>query len=129
MPLLQERLKRLGETPELIDFFFIDDQDYDKSLLIPKGLDAADALRALETTLEPLDTVDDWSKDALETAIRPLAEELGVKTGQLFMILRVAITFRTQAPPLFETMEALGPVRTRARVRAALAHLRDLAQG
>ncbi|MFN0071544.1 MAG: glutamate--tRNA ligase [Chloroflexota bacterium] len=128
MPLVQERLKRLSETPELIDFFFIDSQDYDNGLLIPKGLDAAGALNALEATLGPLDTVASWDRDTLERAIRPLAEELGVKTGQLFMILRVAITFRTQAPPLFETMEVLGPIRTRARVRAALAQLRDLAQ-
>jgi glutamyl-tRNA synthetase len=127
MPLVQERLKRLGETPELIDFFFLDNQDYDNSLLIPKGMDAPSALGALEATLGPLDTLAAWDKETLEQAIRPLTETLGVKAGQLFMILRVAVTFRTQAPPLFETMEVLGPIRTRARVRAALAKLRDLA--
>jgi glutamyl-tRNA synthetase len=126
MPLVQERLKRLRETPELIDFFFIDDQDYDESMLVPKGMDAASALAALEATLEPLDTVASWDRETLEQAIRPLTETLGVKAGQLFMILRVAVTFRTQAPPLFETMEVLGPIRTRARVRSALAKLRDL---
>lgn len=126
-PLIQERLKRLGEASELVDFFFVDDQDYDSALLLPKGLDAAGSLRGLEAAFERIGEVVAWDREALEQALRPLAEELGVKTGQLFMILRVAVTFRTQAPPLFETMEVLGRERSLSRIRAALARLRDLA--
>jgi glutamyl-tRNA synthetase len=58
--------------------------------------------------------------------LRPLAAELELKTGQLFGTLRVAVTGRTVAPPLFETMSVLGKERSLERVGAALDKLRSL---
>ncbi len=49
--------------------------------------------------------------------------DLGLKTGQLFAILRVAITGRTVAPPLFETLEVLGRDRALERMDRALERL------
>jgi glutamyl-tRNA synthetase len=43
-----------------------------------------------------------------------------LKTGQLFGVLRVAVTGRTAAPPLFETMAVLGRDRCMRRIAAAL---------
>ena len=47
------------------------------------------------------------------------SEELGVKTGELFGVLRVAVTGKTATPPLFETMEILARERTLDRLRSA----------
>ena len=127
MPLERERLKRLSEAPEMLSFFFEERLTYDASLLVPKGLDADGVRSALEQALAvaegaPADTgVDDWSVAALETSYRALAERLGVKTGQLFGAMRVAVTGRTAAPPLFDTLAVLGRERCVARLRAALA--------
>ena len=52
--------------------------------------------------------------------LRPLASELGLKTGQLLGALRVATTGQKVAPPLFETMEVLGRDRTLAAIDEAL---------
>ena len=60
-----------------------------------------------------------WSTESLEGEIRPLAEELSVKTGQLFGAIRVAVTGRKAAPPLFETMAVLGRDRCLARLEEA----------
>ena len=60
-----------------------------------------------------------WSEGQLEEELRALAEELGLKVGQLFGAIRVAITGRTVAPPLFETLAALGRDRSLARLEAA----------
>jgi glutamyl-tRNA synthetase len=49
---------------------------------------------------------------------------LGLKAGQLFGAIRVAVTGRTAAPPLFETMNVLGRERCLARLRAAAETLR-----
>jgi glutamyl-tRNA synthetase len=49
---------------------------------------------------------------------------LGVKAGVLFGAVRVAVTGRTAAPPLFETLRALGRERSLDRLRAAAAFLR-----
>jgi glutamyl-tRNA synthetase len=45
---------------------------------------------------------------------------LGLKPGQLFSSLRIAVTGRTVSPPLFETMEALGEVRVKKHINDAI---------
>jgi glutamyl-tRNA synthetase len=67
-----------------------------------------------------------WTADALKEALWPLADALGVKTGQLFGAgaVRAAVTCRLVGPPIFETMEVLGPDTVRRRLDAALDRLR-----
>ena len=55
--------------------------------------------------------------------MRPLAEELQLKTGVFFGLLRVAVTGKTATPPLFETMEVLGRERCLKRINKALEKL------
>ena len=123
VPLIQERLKKLSEAPASVDFFFTDDLEYDPKLLVAKGLTAEASLAALRAARSRVESLASWDRAAMEEAVRPLAEELGLKTGQLFGILRVAITGRTVAPPLFETMEVLGRERAMGRLRRAEASL------
>ena len=61
--------------------------------------------------------------EATETALRSLAEEKGLKAGQLFMPIRVAVTGRKISPPLFESLELLGRESSLARIEAARAAL------
>ncbi|HLG50729.1 MAG TPA: glutamate--tRNA ligase, partial [Chloroflexota bacterium] len=124
VPLIQERIKTLAEGPELTDFFFRDDLVYDPALLIAKGWSreqTLDALRQARARLAALARPPEaFQAAALDPAMRALADELGVKTGPLFGVLRVAVTGRTVAPPLFQTMEVLGPVRTLERIDRAI---------
>jgi glutamyl-tRNA synthetase len=55
--------------------------------------------------------------------MRELAMELGLKPGQLFGSIRVAISGRTATPPLFQMMEVLGRERTLARIEDAIRRL------
>lgn len=123
IPLIQERLKLLGEAAGMVDFFFSDDLDYDAAALTGKAVDAATARRGLERALEQVGPLKSWDHAALEAALRPLAEELGLKVGPYFGVLRVAVTGRTVSPPLFETMAVLGRDRCVQRLRAAAARL------
>ena len=107
------------ELPALTDFFFVDDIDYELNALLGK-LDPAQASHILGITIERLDSLKDWTTDALETLLRPLAVELEVKTGVLFGLLRTATTGKTAAPPLFQTMEVLGRETSIKRIREAL---------
>ena len=127
MPLVQERIKKLSEIVEFTDFFFSDKLEYDGSLLVAKGLTAQSSLAALRTARERMEAITPWDHATLEEVIRPLAGELGLKTGQLFGILRVATTGRTAAPPLFETMEVLGRERVMPRLTDAERQLALLA--
>jgi glutamyl-tRNA synthetase len=118
-PLIQERLVVLSEAPELLSFFFHAPESYDPALLTPKKLDAAAAQQALTAAVEALRALPEWSVEALETRLRALAEELGLKVGDLFMALRVGATGSKVSPPLFETMHALGREETLARLERA----------
>jgi glutamyl-tRNA synthetase len=55
--------------------------------------------------------------------MRALVAELGVKAGQLFGSVRVAVSGRDKTPPLFEMMEVLGRERSLARIEQAIARL------
>jgi glutamyl-tRNA synthetase len=121
-PLVQERAKTLSEVPSLVDFFFSDVLEYDSALL-PGKLEQVQAIEVLKKTIQALDAVGTWAATDLEAAVRPLVEEMGLKAGPFFGVLRVAVTGRTASPPLFETIEVLGKERCRARLKAALDRL------
>jgi glutamyl-tRNA synthetase len=124
-PLIQDRAKTMAEIPELTDFFFAEELEYDAKLLLNK-IETPEAVQALNTTLSALDKMDTWTTDTLEAGIRPLAEQLGLKTGVYFGLIRTAVTGKTATPPLFQTMEVLGKTRCAKRVKAALEKLQLL---
>ena len=128
MPLIQERAKTLAEVPELTQFFFTSQLSYEPGLLIVKKMDRLSAIKALETALERLEQLSIFDEESLENTLRPLAVELGLKTGQLFGSLRVAVTGQTAAPPLFQTMAVLGKERCLRRIGEALTRLRQMAK-
>ncbi|MBN1368674.1 MAG: glutamate--tRNA ligase [Dehalococcoidaceae bacterium] len=123
MPLIHERAKTLREIPQLVDFFFTPDIGYEAGLLIGKKMDRQMSLNALEVTLDHLEKLEPFTHDTLEQSLRPLAEELELKAGQLFGIIRVAVTGLTVAPPLFETMVVLGKVKCLQRIKQAISSL------
>jgi glutamyl-tRNA synthetase len=120
MPLVQERIKKLTEVAGLIDFLFLEKISYDPALLIGKGMDSSAATRALESTLALLKAQDPFDAVALEAALRALVEQLGLTPGQLFGTIRVAVSGKTVAPPLFESLAVLGRDKTLKRLAQAL---------
>jgi glutamyl-tRNA synthetase len=89
-------------------------------------MDAAASLAALERTVGMLARLDSFDAQTLESVLRGLADELGLKAGQLFGIIRVAATGKKVAPPLFGTLAILGRERSLARLREAEEKLRGL---
>jgi glutamyl-tRNA synthetase len=66
----------------------------------------------------------EFKHEALEQALRAAAKELGIKAGQMFQPIRVAVCGRKNAPPLFETLEILEPKTTLARIEQAIDKLK-----
>jgi glutamyl-tRNA synthetase len=123
-PLIQERIRLLNDVLTVGDFFFHDElAPYEASELIPKKGDAAMALKALEAARTALETAE-FTRDALEAALRAAAESVGIKAGQLFEPVRVAVCGRKTAPPLFGTLEALGRDVCLPRIDKAVAKLK-----
>ena len=124
LSLEQERLRTLGESAHAVSFFYTDSLTYDTPLLIQKGMDAERTKAALENAEKFLASRQEWTQSAMDTPMRELAVELGLKTGQLFGSIRVAISGRTATPPLFQMMEVLGRERTLLRIREAIKRLK-----
>ncbi len=123
-PLIQERIRLLKDILTVGDFFFAKElAPYDSAELIPKKGDAAMALKALEKALEALPSIE-FSHDGLEAGLRAAAEQLGIKAGQMFEPIRVAVCGRKTAPPLFGTLEALGRDVCLERIDKAIAKLK-----
>jgi len=111
-PLVQEKLARLGEFPQYANFYFKDDvEPEDPSLLDPAVLERArDALAAL----------DSWETESIEAALRQLAVDVGLKPGQAFQPIRMAVTGSKISPGLFESLELLGREETLRRLNRAV---------
>ena len=119
-PLIQERIKLMRDVATAADFFFVDElPPYDPAELIPQKGDRALALAVLQRGREILAKTE-FSHDALDAALRAAAQEMKVKTGQMFQPIRVAVCGRKVAPPLFETLEVLGRDTSLKRIEQAI---------
>ena len=122
-PLIRERIKLLRDALTAADFFFVDQlPPYDPAELIPQKGDAGMALKVLTRAREALAKVE-FKHAPLDQVLRAAAQELGVKAGQMFQPIRVAVCGRKNAPPLFETLEVLGRETTLARIEQATGRL------
>ncbi|MBP7692959.1 MAG: glutamate--tRNA ligase [Anaerolineales bacterium] len=118
-PLFQPRIVTLDDAVEMAGFFFRAEIQPRPEDLVAKGLTPAQSGAALRAAVAGLEPVAEWTPAAMEPAMRALAEQLGLKAGQFFGILRAAITGQTVSPPLFECMEVVGRELCLARLRQA----------
>jgi glutamyl-tRNA synthetase len=111
-PLIQTRIQLLSEAREMLESFFIDDNQLTISEDAQKQLDKiANYQTTVERTIQELEKVDEakWRTEHLHGLLsQVLVEELQLKPRLAFTPLRVAISGRTISPPLFESMEILG---------------------
>ena len=122
LPVVQERLPRLGAIGELVGFLWVDEL---ASTRRRSCRSAGTRRRPPRRSRRPATTIADvgavsFEADELEPPLRALAEERGWKAGDLFMAIRVAVTGRTATPPLFDTLVALGYERTLERLDRAI---------
>jgi glutamyl-tRNA synthetase len=129
VPLIQERLVTLADAADRLSFFWAGAVDPSPGQMIPKGFGADEGVRLLERGISSLDGLEGeaWLESEIESALRGAAEQAGVKLGPFLQGLRLAVTGRSVAPPLFGTLEILGKDKSLDRARAGLATLRAYA--
>jgi glutamyl-tRNA synthetase len=79
------------------------------------------APRLLALLHAALDGVDGWDTEALEGAVRGVAEAEGVKLGAAAQPLRVALTGRRTSPGIFDVLVLLGREESLARIADRMA--------
>jgi glutamyl-tRNA synthetase len=105
-PLVQEKIATLGEFPAFAGFFF--------ARVEPDG-EAGDGAM-LPAATEVLASVEPFEAEAIEAALRALAERLGLKPREAFQPIRQALTGSKVSPGLFESLEVLGKEESLARL-------------
>jgi glutamyl-tRNA synthetase len=121
VPVLRERIKVLPDVVELIDFLFVDEVHPNAAEMIGRRMNSEMVLTALHASVEALSTVDPFTSEEIEKMLRAQTVTTGLKAGQLFTPIRIAVTAKRIAPPLFESIEVLGKDRTLERLRNGLA--------
>ena len=119
-PLIQERISTFEEALEMAGFFFRPTVSPDPVQLVGKDMTPAASAEAARRAREVVAGLEAWDATILERDLRALAEELGLSAGQLFGILRIAVTGQPVSPPLIETMHLLGKAEVISRIERAI---------
>lgn len=119
VPLVHERMQRLDEVQGYATAFLRDDIELREDA-VAQVLAKDTAPAALRAAREALAELEPWEADAIERALRPLADELGIGFGKVAQPVRVATTGRTVAPPLFGSLEVMGRETVLGRIDEAL---------
>ncbi len=110
---VQPRVDLLTQVPEIADFFFRDEIQVNEGAAAKFLTDSVKPF--LRRVIEGLRTVE-WELPAIESLVRSIQEEMGLKPKETFQPIRVAITGRTESPGLFETIHLVGRERVIDRI-------------
>lgn len=125
LELLKPRSRTMEELVAQARPYFLDELAYDPDAVQKHWLkDRAETLDRLERLLERLSAAE-WTGEALEEAVRGLAEAMGVGAGKVIHPLRVGLTGTAASPGIFDLLILLGRSRSLRRLERAVALLRS----
>jgi glutamyl-tRNA synthetase len=119
-PIIQQRLVTFEDVVEIAGFFFEETVNPIFTDLVGKNMTPAESAQAARKACDLLASLPAITPQTAEQPLRDLAEQLGLKPGQFFGILRVAVTGRKVSPPLLESMEVIGKEKVLERLQNAI---------
>lgn len=120
LDLLRARYRTLTDFVEYGRPYFSDEFDYEPGA-VRKNLKDERLKELLAGLADRLLSIDDFTHDAAESALRDYSEQQGVKAGLLINASRTALTGQSVGPGMFDIMVTLGRERTAQRLRRAVA--------
>ncbi len=113
-----EKIQTLADFWPLAGFLF--DGPADDPAAFRKTICGDEGVESLRAAREALARVEPFTPPGVEGGLRVLVASRGVKPGQVFQPIRVAIAGRTVSPGIFESVALLGRQETLARIDRAL---------
>ena len=123
LELLRVRARTVIELVRQARPYFRAGVEYDEAAVAKHWKDASATADLLDAVAGALDG-HPWTAEALEPALRGLAESRAIGTGKLFQPLRVALTGMAESPGIFDVLVVLGREEALGRIHAAVARLR-----
>jgi glutamyl-tRNA synthetase len=115
----QEKLVVLSDAPGLIDFFLHKEVQYDPES-VEKVMKKEGARSVLEGIQKDFSALPEMTAANTETACREYAAKNGLKNGQVFHPVRVAVSGRTKGPSLFHMLEVMGKEMVLDRIKKSI---------
>jgi len=118
IPFIQDRLKKLSEFWDLADYFFKKPQNSKDNII---GLILAESKLGKVETAKNLGAVcninpTSWNAPEIEKEIHKAQEKSQTLPRQFFMPLRIALSGKTQTPPLANIIEIIGKAEYQERI-------------
>ncbi len=118
LELLKEKVSLLSELPARCRYFFDEQYAFDPAA-VEKSCAAAETCERLSQLANSYEQLDTWDATSLESTLKQLAAELGVKNALLIHPCRVAVSGMAVGPSLYHMLEVLGQERVTTRLRRA----------
>jgi glutamyl-tRNA synthetase len=126
IPIIRERLVTLDDIIPVAGFLFKDVIAPNPQDLVGDKLTPIESAKIAREAYQILKALPDINKEVAEPPLRVLVERSGLKAGQVFGIIRVAVTGQKVSPPLFESMEIIGKDKVLERIQSAAENLENL---
>jgi glutamyl-tRNA synthetase len=121
LPLLQSRIKLLGEAPGKVRYLY-SRPELERDKLLVKGLDADKVDNIFSTVYDALDALPVFDAATVGDCLRGVAADKGLKKV-LFTAVGAALSGEPEFLPLFESIELLGKTEVLERLTIARAVL------
>jgi len=116
-PVLKERLHRLIEACEQLEFLFVPSVDVERAILEKQGSSETPAVESLRAAEAVVRSVEPYEVSALDAAFTADLQRRAWKPRHYYMPIRVAISGKEKTPPLFHMVAALGRERALQRLQ------------
>jgi glutamyl-tRNA synthetase len=113
-----DKIQTLADFWPLVSFLF--DGPVQDDSAFERVVCADGAVESLQSAREALAVTDPFTVENVEQSLRAVVERRGVKPGQVFQPVRVAVAGTTVSPGIFESVALLGREETLARIDRAL---------
>ena len=117
--LLKLRAKSLTELQDISEYFFEDPKSYDEKASRKHWKDNT-VSSLVQQYCETLNTLDEWTEDGVEQALRNVADDEGISAGKLIHPVRLSLSGVPAGPSLFAMMGLLGRETCLRRLESAL---------
>ena len=128
LSIIYDRLKTLSDLKTMTDYFFKDpiinlEEILENKFL--KKLEKSELIDLLTKTIDRLETIEDWSEEALQNALNELLVASGKKPAEYFSLIRIAVSFAAFSPALHQTLAVLGKEIVLDRLKAVKTALKN----
>jgi glutamyl-tRNA synthetase len=119
LKLVQERATTLLEILAMLEFFYARPALVDLNIKQTAGFKAVlgNMLLNIETIMSDLpEAANAWDQNIWVAKMQEVSAKYGLKGGDSFMLLRLAVVGQPFSPPLYEAMQILGKAEVLARL-------------